>query len=337
MNQTILILYREVMGYTVAGIQQLVKVTNADVIVIEDTISKLIPFQFKLEGVKYKSKEDFNSKDALKKYCISLNAKLVLCSGWLDQDYLAICKEYLTSGTKTVCMFDTQWHGSFRQYIASWASSMYLKKHFTFMWGSGMRQFEFAKRMGYSSDKIKIGFYTCDYNLYKTVENNYDSRNILFIGRFVKEKGIDRLIESFNILRESFPTWTLTLVGNGKLDYGKLNSQIIVKEFKQPFELVNEFSRASIFCLPSLYEPWGVVLHEAAVAGLPILCSYECGASDSFVRDGYNGLKFEKNMTDKLKYLMEKTPNQLREFGDNSRKLGHDFNPQIWAETILAF
>ncbi len=42
--------------------------------------------------------------------------------------------------------------------------------------------------------------------------------------------------------------------------------------------------------LPSVYEPWGVVIAEAAATGLPVICTEACGASVEIVRTGYNGL-----------------------------------------------
>jgi len=36
------------------------------------------------------------------------------------------------------------------------------------------------------------------------------------------------------------------------------------------------------FILPSRYEPWALVIHEAACAGLPIICTNVCGTVDHF-------------------------------------------------------
>ena len=63
--------------------------------------------------------------------------------------------------------------------------------------------------------------------------------------------------------------------------------------FVQPEALPDTFARASCLILPSRSEHWGVVIHEAAPAGRPIICSTTCGASVSLVLDGYNGFVFE--------------------------------------------
>jgi glycosyltransferase involved in cell wall biosynthesis len=47
--------------------------------------------------------------------------------------------------------------------------------------------------------------------------------------------------------------------------------------------------RAGAFVLPSHFEPWGVVLHEAAAAGRYIIATSACGAGDVLISPGVNG------------------------------------------------
>ena len=60
--------------------------------------------------------------------------------------------------------------------------------------------------------------------------------------------------------------------------------------FKSPKDLPDVFSRHGAFVLASRFEPWGVVLAEAASSGLPIICSTACGASADVVRPYFNGI-----------------------------------------------
>jgi len=330
----ILILYREVMGYTVAGINQLASEYSGKIVLVEDRKSKLTAFESEYSQLTYVDKTEL-SDQSLFDYCIGLKADLVLCAGWIDQCYMKICKTYLRQGIATVCLFDTIWTGSTRQRMAKYTAPFYLKKHFKYMWGSGQRQYEFAKRVGYKHEFAKTGCYTSDVSLFSMVENHYDAKNILFVGRFVPEKGIDKLLSAFTLLSTKYPEWTLTLVGSGKINVDGNSNQIIIKEFLQPQDLVGEFANASFLCLPSTFEPWGVVLHEAAAAGLPILCSASCGASDSFLRDGYNGKIIHNPLSEELDYLMSLPVPHLELMGKRSRMLAVDYNPQIWASTIL--
>ena len=44
--------------------------------------------------------------------------------------------------------------------------------------------------------------------------------------------------------------------------------------------------------MPSKKEPWGVVLQEMAIAGLPLLTSQHVGAATMFLEEHENGLVF---------------------------------------------
>ncbi len=45
---------------------------------------------------------------------------------------------------------------------------------------------------------------------------------------------------------------------------------------------------------------WSLAIHEMTSAGLPILCSRQCGGSVELVQDGYNGLLFDAGDIDTL-------------------------------------
>ena len=66
---------------------------------------------------------------------------------------------------------DNNWIGSLKQYMATWVSQFYLLNKFSYVWVPGSKQKEFAKKLGYSEDKIMTGFYSCNrtlfYNYYK--------------------------------------------------------------------------------------------------------------------------------------------------------------------------
>lgn len=57
---------------------------------------------------------------------------------------------------------------------------------------------------------------------------------------------------------------------------------------QQP-ELSHYYAIADIFVLPSLSEPWGVVVNEAMASGLPIIATEMVGAVGDIVENGING------------------------------------------------
>jgi len=101
-------------------------------------------------------------------------------------------------------------------------------------------------------------------------------RTVLFVGRFYRRKRVDVLLRAAAILRDRVE---LRVVGNGpcrdalhslarslKLDVTWLGDVTRA-------ELAAEYNRASVFCLPSVQEGFGIVLLEAMAAGKPIVAA----------------------------------------------------------------
>lgn len=79
---------------------------------------------------------------------------------------------------------------------------------------------------------------------------------------------------------------------------------------------------------------WGVVIHEAAAAGLPIIATYRCGAVSSFLRDGVNGFivppRSERLMDAMLK-VVNSSDAELKDMSQVSLTLA-----KLWSPSMLA-
>lgn len=99
------------------------------------------------------------------------------------------------------------------------------------------------------------------------------------VGRFVKQKNHDFLIDVFNEYHTKNPDSKLLLVGTGPLEekikakVEKLNLSNSVLFLGQREDTNKLYSAMDVFCLPSLYEGLGMVLIEAQMNGLPCLAS----------------------------------------------------------------
>lgn len=103
----------------------------------------------------------------------------------------------------------------------------------------------------------------------------------LSVGRFYRRKRIDVLLRAAAIARERIPGLELRIVGNGPCarEWRALSRELKLDRVVTWLgditraELAAEYNRASVFCLPSVQEGFGIVLLEAMAAGKPIVAA----------------------------------------------------------------
>ena len=120
----------------------------------------------------------------------------------------------------------------------------------------------------------------------------------LYVGRLSVEKNLCRLMEAFSVVLKTRPRASLAIIGNGSerssLElYAKelgLNAKDIFLGSKSGKELFDEYAKATCFVLPSISEPWGLVVNEALHYGCPVIVSERCGCVPELVIEGKTGL-----------------------------------------------
>ena len=125
-------------------------------------------------------------------------------------------------------------------------------------------------------------------------------RRIVYSGRLVPIKRVDLLIDAFISIAAERPEWDLLIIGDGPERAAlqarvadALKSRVTWAGFIDDAKTVATLYRASdVLVLPSDFEPWAVVINEAAAAGLAIVASDVVGAAAELVRDGVNGHVF---------------------------------------------
>jgi glycosyltransferase involved in cell wall biosynthesis len=284
---------------------------------------------------------------AVKKIVENFQPTVLLSSGWTIPEYLLGAFLAKRGGTFTICSLDSQWSGSLKQRLSIIASPIAVQA-FDLFWVPGPLQSAYIRKYGVDESRIGYGFYCCDTTLYSAayekrqeyLRSNGYPRRFLFVGNFIEKKGIRQLLDAYRSYRALIADpWELVCIGGGPLA-SLLNKEpgVTCLPFLQPQELVNHYVQAGVFILPSLHEPHGVVVHEAATVGLPILCSAKAGAALDFVRDGFNGWLFTPHNSEYLSHIMlsiSYKQHDLMIMGERSRRLAMNLTCDTWADYLV--
>jgi glycosyltransferase involved in cell wall biosynthesis len=145
-------------------------------------------------------------------------------------------------------------------------------------------------------------------------------RRIVYSGRLIEIKRVDLLIDAFAAIALRRPNWDLVLIGDGPLRQAlearvpvELKSRVTWTGFIDDQTTVSAIYRTSdVLVLPSDYEPWALVINEAAAAGLAIISSAVVGAAAELVREDVNGRLFPPGDLAKLTECLLDVTDQRR-------------------------
>ena len=344
----ILYLYAELMGYQIPILKEYTETYNAQVHVVHWDNKKLTPYIPPLiNNVLYYNRSDYSIKK-LKTLTKTIAPDIVYISGWQDKGYLYAAYYLKRKGIPIVAGFDDQWRGTLKQYIASLLFPLTLKRIFCNAWVAGPYQFEYARRLGFKKIDIIYNLLSGNTNIFSIGEallkiktKNYP-KSFLYVGNFRKVKGTDILVEAYKIYKGKYNgTWNLTCIGNGEMLYMIENEpEITVLGYTLQEELIEISKYSGVYVLPSRLDQWGVVVHEFASLGMPLLLSENVGARALFLIDNYNGLIYKDNSAENLAKAMFqfslKSDLELIEMGKRSFQLSLAINPSFCAANFLS-
>jgi glycosyltransferase involved in cell wall biosynthesis len=117
--------------------------------------------------------------------------------------------------------------------------------------------------------------------------DDYGNRNILFVGTDWERKGGPQLVEAFRKVLRVCPKAQLTIVGTNPGLYNVPNCRVIGPVPTN--EIHRHYSQASVFCLPTRLEPFGIAFLEAMLHRLPVIGT-RVDAVPDLVEDSVTGL-----------------------------------------------
>lgn len=262
----------------------------------------------------------------------SFSPDWILMSGWAHPHFMRIARKMRRRGAYVIAAMDNQWRGTIRQYLGILSTPWFLKPAIDTFLVAGDRQAQFARRLGY--EQVFHGCYAAEVEKFATrLPVSSRPRAFLYVGRLIPVKNLPRLVEAYRLYRERVADpWALIVVGKGPLASVFTGVEgVEMLGFVQPSLLPEVMWRARCFVLPSVFEPWGVVIQEAAAAGLPIIASHECGAVTALIRDGVNGFIVTpevESITAAMLRVAETGDDELRSMSQASMALASLWTPR---------
>lgn len=337
----IALLWRQSSSYAAACFDAL-RAAGADVLLVERTATPDAPYVGDLGA----SRADYRWTDrpdeaVLTARLEAFSPHAMLVVSWDVGAYRRITRAWRGRALRVLCM-DNSWLGTPKQWAGRVVSPLLIHPVYDAVFLPGERQVEFARRLGFSEDRILWGFYTCEGSFAGLrPPGALLPQRFLFVGRLVPEKGVDILAAAYRLYRERVPEpWPLLICGTGPLADRLEGCQgVEMAGFVQPHQLPSAHQRSGCLILPSRFEPWGVAIHEATSAGLAVVASAACGATTRLVLDGYNGLVVRPGSTAALAAAMKRISTlsspALAAMGAASQRLAEQFTPTRWASYLI--
>jgi glycosyltransferase involved in cell wall biosynthesis len=341
----IVFFHSRVAGYLIGFLEALIEanpLVYINVVYWDHNIE--LPFQLPdKERIRYHPRSSFDN-DGLLNLLNELNPKILTVSGWMERGYLLAAYKHRrkNKSVKIVCGLDDSWRGTARQILGAIVYKLTFKKLFEYVWTSGKPQYAYATVWGYPKEKIIQHFASADARYFN--EKAPVTKRIVYLGRFSPEKGLLNFFEVYEQSpQEVKAEWPLVLIGDGplKADILKLKSaNVEILPFMEKTQLIDELKKGGVFCLPSFAEQWGVVVHELAILGYPMLLTSICGANTEFLIEGYNGYSFRPTQKETILNALNKmtalSAEDLALFSERSHLLGKRINTEIAAYSMLA-
>ena len=255
--------------------------------------------------------ETRNKLITLAKFTIELNRhsyKYIVYPGWESIEIIPLM--FLTFKKKNAIIIESSIIETITEGWKWWLKKLLLKR-ISLAFPSGVLQKKILEKANFKSEiRVTHGVGIIETKSrfqglsYKTKTKNL---KYLYVGRLSTEKNLEMLISVFNLINKQ-----LTLIGSGpEMEYLKSisNNNINYLGYVNNQELLEIYSEYNVLILPSLSEPWGLVVDEALCHGLTAIVSDRVGCKDDLI-DAYQvGEIFEATSKNALVHAV----NQMEE------------------------
>lgn len=186
-----------------------------------------------------------------------------------------------------------------------------------------------------------------------------DEKIVMFVGRFVREKGIQVLLNAASVILAQEPKTKFLIVGGGnreKLErfvhWAGLGDKVLFTGFMANRSLHMLYRCADVAVFPSLYEPFGIVALEAMAADAAVVTSDAGGLQEVVLHDQTGTTSFSNNPESLAWAVLHvlRDPVRAKKLRDAAKdRLGKDFDwshladqtievyDRVWSEFMSSY
>jgi glycosyltransferase involved in cell wall biosynthesis len=211
--------------------------------------------------------------------------------------------------------------------------------------------------LGFPPHRVEIGYDVVDNQHFSRAGSPYvgvpEKRYMFANTRFLPRKGIDALLRAYARYRalearqpRNGAPWHLVISGSGEMEksWKDLAEQLRVADtvhwpgFLHYQDLPSVYRSAGVFVHPARQEPWGLVVNEAAAAGLPLIVGSRVGAACELVRDGENGFLVDPDDIEPFANLLVRitrmTDAERASMGEASERIAAHFGLERFGQAL---
>ena len=368
MNELIAVIYMNLGPYHLARMEVLTKL-HPNLLVIEIAAKQgSYPWRAKKEDLPYRLETLFSKnvekvsasdqKTAVRACLQKYQPKAVVVSGYRQPVMRAAANWARKRGLRNVLLFVSTEMDHRRFWWREWGKRLFLYGKFSHFAVAGQRSAQYAQKLGMREEMISVIGNVVDNRRIRELANAFRADNVtqrkrfslpeeffLYVGRLSAEKNLITLIDAFSDYRNLGGRWHLVIIGSGPEEIAlrrradcEGEGPIRFMGWKQFNELIAHYSLAKALILPSLSEPWGLVVNEAMCCGLPVIVSQNCGCVPELCRDKVNALIFDpldkRALTQSMLSLSSGEFN-LDAMGQKSLEIIAAYTPENWAQALL--
>jgi glycosyltransferase involved in cell wall biosynthesis len=286
-------------------------------VILNDSFREDILFDYNLlSDNQIEKRNKFQSIKRVIRILRDIEYKKIIYGGYADLEVLLLI--WLTSKKKNCIQFESSIHESIVSGYKGLLKKIILSR-FSIALPSGELQKAVFESLNYKGKIVEtrgVGIF----NKQKSHNIRVDNRckkdfEYLFVGRLIPVKNIFFLIQTFNRLKRK-----LKIVGTGVLEPVLKNiagSNITFMGGIPNNQMHLMYKDCDVLILPSISEPWGLVVEEAIHNGLPVIISDKVGCGIDLVTVSKTGFVFEHNNSLSLKSAIMEIERNYQYYKEN--------------------